>query len=65
MPASDTGLRVSGLMNDLPEVKLSESECSGKPDLPPLNNCKRSWRTIIIHRTKKQESLGSSVLARG
>lgn len=64
MPARDTGLHIGGLEKNLPEVNLSESESSGKPGLLPLRNCE-SWQAIIIHGAQMQESLGSSVLARG
>lgn len=30
MPARDTGLRIGGLVKNLPEVNLSEPGCSGK-----------------------------------
>lgn len=65
MPARNTELRVGRLVNDLAKVSLWETEGSGKPDLPPLSHCKRSWQTIVVHNTKKQEFLGSSVWASG
>ena len=65
MPARNTELRVGRLVNDLAEVSLWETEGSGKPDLPRLSHCKHSWQTIVVHNTKKQEFLGSSVWASG
>lgn len=56
MPARDTGCGAGRLVNNLPEVNLSESECSGKSGLLPLSNCKSPGEPSLSTELKRRIS---------